>query len=136
MSNDLHLGGACAGYHDLVVDFGGPKPTIVVLCGSTRFSEAYRQANLRETLAGKIVLSIGCDTRSDADLAVAGDLGGDLAKVKVLLNELHRRKIDLADEVLVVSDSSGYFGESTRAEIDYTREMGKPVRYLVDEMVP
>ncbi len=36
-------------------------PTIVCLCGSTRFSEAFREANLRETLAGKIVLTVGCE---------------------------------------------------------------------------
>ncbi len=44
------------------------KPTIVCLCGSTRFSEAFQQANLMETLDGNIVLTIGCDMRSDADI--------------------------------------------------------------------
>jgi len=60
-------------------------PTIVCLCGSTRFGEAFREANLRETLAGKIVLSIGCDTRTDADLVAAGELGQDVATAKATL---------------------------------------------------
>jgi hypothetical protein len=105
------------------------RPPIVVLCGSTRFGDAYRAANLRETLAGKIVLSIGCDTRSDADLAAAGELGQDMEATKAMLDELHLRKIDRADEVLVLN-VSGYIGESTRREIDYAIEHGKPVRYL------
>src|SRR6266704_190453 len=49
-------------------------PIIVCLCGSTRFSEAFHEANLRETLVGKIVLSIGCDFKSDTDLLLAGQL--------------------------------------------------------------
>ncbi len=57
------------------------KRTIVTLCGSTRFSQAFRDANLQETLAGKIVLSIGCDMRSDDDI-----LGGlpedELVRIK------------------------------------------------------
>src|SRR5581483_8236430 len=71
------------------------RPTIVCLCGSTRFSQAFHEANLRETLAGKIVLSIGCDFKSDTDLLLAGEL---TAEDKARLDELHLRKIDLADE--------------------------------------
>jgi hypothetical protein len=101
-------------------------PTIVVLCGSTRFSDAFREANLRETIAGRIVLSIGCDLRSD------GELWPDPAereRIKVELDELHKRKIDLANQVLVLN-VGGYVGESTRAEIDYARSLDKPIRYL------
>src|SRR5437879_5969054 len=75
------------------------KPRIVCLCGSTRFSDAFHEANLRETLAGKIVLSIGCDFKSDTDLLLAGEL---TAEDKRRLDELHLRKIDLADEVLIL----------------------------------
>jgi hypothetical protein len=106
-----------------------PRPTVVCLCGSTRFAAAFRAANLRETLAGRIVLSIGCDTRSDADLAAVGELGQDLGATKKLLDDLHLRKIDLADEILVLNVGC-YIGESTRREIAYATEHGKPVRYL------
>ncbi len=106
---------------------GSDRPVIVCLCGSTRFAEQFRQANLGLTLAGEIVLSIGCDTKSDADLDAASEM--DLAAVKDRLDELHKRKIDLADRVFVVSDASGYFGESTRGEIDYAISLGKPVEF-------
>ena len=104
------------------------KPTIVCLCGSTRFSQAFRDANLRETLAGKIVLSIGCDMRSDAQLF--GHMPEEeVTRIKKRLDELHLRKIDLADEVLVLN-VNGYIGESTSNEIEYAISKGKYVKYL------
>lgn len=102
-------------------------PVIVCLCGSTRFSETFRAANLRETLAGKIVLSVGCDFKSDQALGLTE---GD----KKRLDELHKRKIDLADEVLVLN-VGGYIGDSTRSEIEYAIRHGKHIRYL-EEPVP
>lgn len=106
-----------------------PRPPVVCLCGSTRFYDEFRRANLRLTLAGQIVLSIGCDTKPDGDLAAAGELAADLTDVKARLDELHKRKIDLADYVLVLN-VSGYTGPSTRSEIAYARAHGTPVRYL------
>ncbi|MEV0831489.1 MULTISPECIES: hypothetical protein [Streptosporangiaceae] len=123
-----HFSADCADHHDLVRDFGGPRPRIVVLCGSTRFSGAFQEANLRETLAGRIVLSIGCDMRSDTE--IFGDKSEDeLAEVKTRLDELHKRKIDLADEVLVLN-LDGYIGSSTRSEVEYAEKLDKPIRYL------
>jgi hypothetical protein len=109
----------------LVRDFQGFRPAIVVLCGSTRFHETFAVQNLRLTLAGKIVLSIGCDTKSDGDLFGVEDIEGAKARLDVL----HLRKIDLADEVLVLN-VGGYVGDSTRAEIAYAQRHGKPVRFL------
>jgi hypothetical protein len=104
------------------------RPRIVCLCGSTRFGEAFREANLSETLAGRIVLTVGCDMRSDAELFV--DLSDEeVARVKAGLDELHLRKIDLADEILVLN-VGGYVGESTSREIAYARATGKVVRWL------
>jgi hypothetical protein len=113
-------------------DGAGPLtsfPSIVCLCGSTRFYDEFRRANLRLTLAGQIVLSIGCDTKSDQDLTAADGFGTGPAAVKARLDDLHKRKIDLADYVLVLN-VGGYVGESTRAEIAYAHAAGKPVRYL------
>lgn len=98
-------------------------PTIVCLCGSTRFMEAFFDAGWRETLNGKIVLSVGVCKHPDHG---AEALGGDIAE---RLDELHKRKIDLADEVLVLN-VGGYIGSSTRSEINYAIGHGKPVRYL------
>lgn len=126
-----HLSTECNEHHDTVVDYGGTKPPITVLCGSTRFYETFRQQNLRLTLGGHIVLSIGCDTKSDDDLRaeLLHPDDEDLDRVKAALDELHKRKIDLADEVLILN-VDGYIGESTRSEIEYATKIGKPVWYL------
>lgn len=100
-------------------------PPIVCLCGSGRFREAFDRAEFEETLAGKIVLTIGCNAHDVARSA-------DLAHHKPMLDELHLRKIDLADEVLVLN-VGGYIGESTARELAYAREHGKPVRFLEPE---
>jgi hypothetical protein len=102
------------------------RPIIVCLCGSTRFSQAFHEANLRETLARKIVLSIGCDFKSDTDLLLAGEL---TVEDKQRLDELHLHKIDLADEVLILN-VGGYVGESTANEAYYAASQGKRVRWL------
>lgn len=98
------------------------KPTIVCLCGSGRFKQAFDDAEFRETIAGKIVLTIGCNTKD-----IARDF--DLQSHKPALDELHLRKIDLCDEVLVLN-VGGYIGESTRREITYATSHAKPIRYL------
>lgn len=123
-----HYSTDCVEYHALVRDFGGSRPPITVLCGSTRFGHSFQEQNLRLTMAGHIVLSIGCDTRSDHELW--RDLGEAVMEtLKDRLDELHKRKIDLADEVLVLN-VGGYIGESTRSEIEYAEKLGRPVRYL------
>lgn len=96
-------------------------PTIVTLCGSTRFKEAYAAAARAETLAGRIVLSVGL---------LGHDEGLDMrGPVKAMLDELHLRKIDVSDEVLVLN-VGGYIGSSTRREIEYATAHAKAVRYL------
>jgi hypothetical protein len=104
------------------------KPTVVCLCGSTRFSKAFQEANLNETLAGRIVLTIGCDMRSDGEL-FAEKSPEELRQIKANLDALHLRKIDLADEVLILN-VSGYIGKSTRRELNYARAQGKTIRFL------
>lgn len=125
IANELHYNRYCVEKHDLVRDFGGPRPTIVCLCGSTRFFDEFRKVNLRLTMCGEIVLSIGCDTKSDADLFGVDDV----AELKVNLDDLHKRKIDLADYVYVLN-VGGYIGDSTRSEIEYAEKIGRPVTYL------
>ncbi|HRD60367.1 MAG TPA: hypothetical protein PLZ93_21630 [Nocardioides sp.] len=122
-----HHADECDRHHDLVRDFGGSRPRIVVLCGSTRYFEEFQRQNLRLTLEGAIVLSIGFDDASDDQLRDAGRLPADME----MLQQLHLRKIDLADEVLVLN-VDGYLGESTRREIEYARRLGRTITYLVD----
>lgn len=104
------------------------KPRIVCLCGSTRFSRAYQQANLKETLEGRIVLTIGADMKSDNNLFEHMS-SVDVMTLKDMLDELHLRKIDLADEILVLN-VGGYVGESTAREIEYAKLNGKDIRWL------
>lgn len=96
---------------------------IVTLCGSTRFKDAFLEAQKNLSLQGNIVISVGLFGHSgDEEVWKPG--------VKEMLDEMHLRKIDLADEIFVIN-VGGYIGESTRREIAYARSTGKPVRYLM-----
>ncbi|MCX4804643.1 hypothetical protein OG594_23995 [Streptomyces sp. NBC_01214] len=105
-------------------------PRIVAICGSTRFMAEMNEADLRETKAGRIVVKPGCDLKSPHEL---WSDPVEAEALKIRLDELHRSKILLADEVLVVGD---YVGDSTRAEIAYARELGRPVRFTHPEVGP
>ena len=98
------------------------EPRIVCLCGSGRFCEAFEQAEFDETLSGKIVLTIGCNTHDVAR-------SKELLKYKPMLDELHKYKIGLSHEILVLN-VGGYIGESTHSEIEYAQKHRKQVRYL------
>ncbi|MFD7307130.1 hypothetical protein [Promicromonospora sp. NPDC059942] len=95
------------------------RPQIVCLCGSTRFAQEFRALNRSLTLAGAIVVA-------PAEFGHPGDQITD--EQKTALGALHLAKIDLADRVLVVNPG-GYIGESTRREISYAHQTGKPVEY-------
>lgn len=104
------------------------KPKVVTLCGSTRFKESFTEHQLKETLDGKIVLTIGCNMRSDSE--IFGSLSeSELRKVKAKLDILHFHKIAMSDEILVLN-VGGYIGESTEREIEYASSLGIKVRYL------
>ncbi|MFK0244490.1 hypothetical protein ACIQUM_07315 [Amycolatopsis azurea] len=105
-------------------------PRIVVICGSIRFMAEMAEADQRETVAGRMVLKPGFDPKSSH--ALWSD-PVEAEALKVRLGELHRSKIVLADEVLVVGD---YIGDSTRAEIAAARSLGKPVRFTHPDVDP
>jgi len=102
-------------------------PIVVCLCGSTRFYEEFQRANYRETMDGKIVLSVGHYPHS-AETA-HGEMTGCTAEQKIALDALHFRKLDLADEVLVLNVND-YIGESTAREMAHARKRGKVIRFL------
>lgn len=104
------------------------RPVIVCLCGSTRFYEEFQRANYDETMAGKIVLSVGFYPHARGKHSHGEGAAHDSAE-KAALDELHKRKIDLADEVLILN-VGGYVGASTRSEIDYATAQHKAIRYL------
>src|SRR6267142_4357795 len=103
------------------------RPVIVCLCGSTRFYEAWQEAIYSETMAMRIVLSVGFYPHA-ADKAHAAHIGCT-PEQKIALDVLHKQKIDLADEILVLN-VGGYIGESTRSEIEHAEKTGKTIRYL------
>ena len=98
------------------------KYKVVTLCGSTRFKEAFLEAEKRLTLEGHIVISVGLFGHSGDDEVWAEGM-------KERLDDMHRRKIDMADAIFVVN-VGGYVGESTRGEIEYARRNGKEILYL------
>lgn len=102
-------------------DGGRSGPTIVCLCGSTRFKEEFLAQQKRLTLEGKIFLTVGFFGHVDEVKPTVEE--------KLLLDELHLRKIDLADEILVINPGH-YIGESTRREILYAITHDKIVRSL------
>ena len=111
-------------------------PRIVCLCGSTRFFHEFQVANFRETMAGKIVLSVGFYAGSPGEMKQEhGDGVGITEEEKVMLDELHKRKIDLADEVLVLN-VGGYVGSSTLSEIIHADRTKKPLRWLEKSKCP
>jgi hypothetical protein len=105
-------------------------PRVVVICGSTRFMAEMTEADLRETAAGNIVVKPGCNMKQPHPLW-ADPLEAEHLKGR--LDQLHRAKIRLADEVLVVGD---YIGSSTTSEIRYARALGKPVRFTHPQVDP
>ena len=95
---------------------------VITLCGSTRFREDFLEQQKRLTLEGNIVISVGLFGHSgDQEVWTEG--------AKEMLDDMHKRKIDMADEIFVIN-VGGYIGSSTRSEIAYAIENGKPVRYL------
>lgn len=102
------------------------RPRIVCLCGSTRFIDQFATATWQLELQGFIVL--GC-TLLPSWFCLVRDHFAELQGMKGQRDAHHLQKIDLADEVLVL-DIGGYIGESTRNEIAYAEQHGKPVRYV------
>ncbi len=114
----------------LVEDTIDPRtqgPNIICLCGSTRFTDTWINEYQRLSDAGNIVLTV-------ARMPPRPTLQRDQPELKVRLDELHKRKIDLADEVFVLNVGN-YIGDSTRSEIAYAEANGKPVKYLESRLV-
>jgi hypothetical protein len=101
------------------------KYKIITLCGSTKFRDEFIAEQKRLTLEGNIVISVGLFGHS-------GDNEVWNESTKEMLDDMHKRKIDLADEIFVIN-VGGYIGSSTRSEIEYAKDTGKLVGYLVNQ---
>ena len=99
------------------------KYKVITLCGSTRFKEEFYQIQKELTLQGNIVISVGLFGHSgDNEVWTEG--------TKEMLDDMHKRKIDMADEIFVIN-VDGYIGSSTKSEIEYAIKHNKKVNYLI-----
>ena len=92
------------------------------------------EAQKRLTLEGNIVISVGLFGYSGDDEVWDGMDEGTLSKMKEMLDDMHKRKIDMADEIFVIN-VGGYIGDSTRSEIEYAKAAGKPVKYWEEQVL-
>lgn len=102
---------------------------VITLCGSTRFKDEFLEAQKRLTLEGNIVISVGLFGHSGDNEVWENMEEGTLTRMKEMLDDMHKRKIDMADEIYVIN-VGGYIGTSTKSEIEYAEATGKAVRYL------
>lgn len=107
------------------------RPKVITLCGSSRFPDAFHLANLHLSMLGHIVISLGAFGHADQPTGSRFLLsdGDESTPEKQAIDQLHFRKIDLADEIFVVN-VGGYVGSSTKREIEYARSLGKSVRWM------
>ena len=102
------------------------KYKVITLCGSTRFKDEFLKVEKKLTLKGNIVLSVGLFGHSGDDEVWENMAEGTLTKTKEMLDDMHKRKIDMSDEIFVIN-VNGYIGESTKSEIEYATKHGKKV---------
>lgn len=105
------------------------KYKVITLCGSTRFKDEFLREQKRLTLEGNIVISVGLFGHSGDNEVWESMDEGTLTKTKEMLDDMHKRKIDMADEIFVIN-VNGYIGDSTKSEIAYAESTGKKVNYL------
>ncbi len=106
---------------------GGYK--VITLCGSTRFKDQFMEAQKKLTLEGNIVISVGLFGHSGDQEVWENMDEGTLTKTKEMLDDMHKRKIDMADSIYVIN-AGGYIGDSTKSEIAYAKAHDKEVIYL------
>jgi len=97
------------------------KYKVITLCGSTRFKEEFFKAQKKLTLDGCIVISVGLFGHSGDDEVWSEG-------TKEMLDDMHKRKIDMADEIMVINVDD-YIGSSTKSEIAYALSTNKKVNY-------
>ena len=107
------------------------KYKVITLCGSTKFQDEFLKAQKDLSLKGNIVISVGLFGHSGDSEVWENMDEGTLTKTKEMLDDMHKRKIDMSDEIFVIN-VNGYIGDSTKSEIEYAIKTGKKVNYLED----
>ena len=102
---------------------------VITLCGSTRFKEDFLKVQKTLTLEGNIVISVGLFGHSGDSEVWEGKEEVEWSSTKRMLDDMHLRKIDMADESYVINVGD-YIGDSTKSEIAYAKAHGIKVNYL------
>ena len=89
------------------------KYKVITLCGRTRFKDAFMEAQKRLTLERNIVINIDLFGHSGDNEVWEGMSEDTLTKTKEMLDDMYKRKIDVADEIFVINVGE-YIGSSTR----------------------
>lgn len=103
---------------------GMQRKPVITLCGSTRFTDQMLIKQWELSKLGHVVM--GWNVLPS--WYMTGDHGAEAEGVEDILDEVHRKKIDLSDEILVINVDD-YIGKSTQGEITYAIHTGKPVKY-------
>ena len=109
------------------------KTKVIVLCGSTKFCQQMAVVGwYLEKEEGTIVMGLHLLPWWYPGIDEIPDHLAEHENVKDHCDDLHMRKIDLADEIYVV-DVDCYTGNSTKREIAYAESKGLPIRYYSAE---
>jgi len=90
-------------------------PKIICLCGSIRFKKTFMLQYERLSMTGAICLLPVFTQASE--------------EVSLLLDELHKEKIKICDEIFVVNPNN-YIGEGLKRELEYAQKLKKSISYL------
>ena len=96
------------------------KYEVVVLCGSTSFTDDFIKVQEDLTLKGYIVIS---PMMFDINSYKSDE------KFMEMFHEMHMQKINMADQIFIIN-KGGYIGNHTQAEIDYALKLNKKITYL------
>ena len=72
------------------------KYKVITLCGSTKFKDEFLREQKRLSLEGNIVISVGLFGHSGDD-----EVWSD--GKKEMMDDMHKRKIDMSDEIFVIN---------------------------------
>ena len=106
------------------------KPKIVVLCGSSKFTDIMAVCAWLIERDEKAI-AMGLHLLPNWYPNCPADHLAEHEGVQEEMDELHLRKIDMADEIFVVNHED-YIGDSTKREIEYAQSKNKKIRWFAN----
>lgn len=108
------------------------KPKVMCFCGSSRFCSDMAVLMWEFEKLGYICMGLHLMPVGYGEAKGHGKVYDHLAELEGVaehMDQLHLRKIDISDIVYIVN-IDGYIGDSTKNEIEYSKNMNKEIRYL------